>query len=71
MKSIQKGKYRHYKGQLYDVIGTARNSETLEDMVIYKALYGDYDTWVRPFDMFMEDVVINGKSQKRFEYVGD
>ena len=69
--SIQKGKYRHYKGHLYEVTGTARHSETLEDMVIYKALYGDFGIWVRPLKMFLEDIEVNGKIQKRFEFVGD
>lgn len=65
--SIQKGKYRHYKGNLYEVTGTARHSETLENMVIYKALYGDFGIWVRPLKMFLEDVNVDGKIQKRFE----
>lgn len=67
--SIKIGKYRHYKGHLYEVTGTARNSETLEDMVIYKALYGDFGIWVRPLEMFLEDIEVNGKIQKRFEFV--
>ena len=67
--SIQKGKYRHYKGHLYEVTGTARHSETLEDMVIYKALYGDFGIWVRPLKMFLEDIEVNSKIQKRFEFV--
>ena len=71
MSAIQKGKYRHYKGHLYEVTGTARHSETLEDMVIYKALYGDFGIWVRPLKMFLEDIEVNGKIQKRFEFVGD
>ncbi|MFY7842633.1 MAG: GNAT family N-acetyltransferase [Rhabdochlamydiaceae bacterium] len=71
MSTIQKGKYRHYKGHLYEVTGTARHCETLEDMVIYKALYGDFGIWVRPLKIFLEDIEVNGKIQKRFEFVGD
>lgn len=71
MSTIQKGKYRHYKGHLYEVTGTARHCETIEDMVIYKALYGDFGIWVRPLKMFLEDIEVNGKILKRFEFVGD
>lgn len=71
MNTIQKGKYRHYKGHLYEVTATVRHSETLEDMVIYKALYGDFGIWVRPLKMFLEDVEVKGKLQKRFEFVED
>lgn len=71
MSSIKTGQYRHYKGNLYEVKGTSRHSETLEDMVIYKALYGDFGIWVRPLKMFLEDVLVNGKIQKRFEFIGD
>lgn len=71
MSNIQKGKYRHYKGHLYEVIDTARHSETLEDMVVYKALYGDFGIWVRPLKMFLEDVEVNGKIQKRFEFINN
>jgi len=66
---IPLGVYRHYKGQLYDVTGFARHSETLEDMVIYKALYGEMKTWVRPLSMWSEAVIVDGKSVKRFESV--
>jgi hypothetical protein len=66
---LQKGKYRHYKGGLYEVIDIGRNSETLEYIVIYKALYGDFETWVRPLKMFIEDVEVNGVIQKRFEFI--
>lgn len=66
---LRLGKYKHYKGKYYEVIGVARHSETLEELVVY---YDDKrDLWVRPFKMFTEDVVINGKQMPRFEYVGD
>lgn len=67
---IKKGKYRHFKGNEYEVIDTALNSETLEEMVIYRALYGDEKLWVRPASMWNEDVEFNGKKIKRFEYTG-
>jgi len=60
------GLYRHYKGQLYEVVGTARHSESLEPMTLYRALYGEKGLWVRPAAMFNEDVVIDGIRQARF-----
>ncbi|HAT9394773.1 TPA: DUF1653 domain-containing protein, partial [Legionella pneumophila subsp. pneumophila] len=54
-------------GNLYEVIDVARHSESLEDMVVYRALYGDFKLWVRPLKMFLEDIEINGEIQKRFE----
>lgn len=66
---IKPGKYRHYKGNEYEVIGMARHSETLEDMVIYRALYGQGETWVRPASMWNETVVKDGVEMKRFEKV--
>ncbi len=66
---IQLGKYRHYKGKEYEVIGVARHSETLEDLVVYKALYGERDLWVRPAKMFLENVEINGKMIPRFKKI--
>jgi hypothetical protein len=65
---LKLGKYKHYKGHEYEVIGVARHSETLEDMVIYKALYGEQDLWVRPLKMFEEKVEVEGKIVARFEY---
>ena len=67
---IKLGKYKHYKGKEYEVIGTAKHSETLEDMVIYKALYGNHDLWVRPLEMFVEEVTINKEKCPRFKYIG-
>jgi cyclomaltodextrinase len=64
---IQAGRYRHYKGNEYEVIGIARHSETLEAMVVYRALYGEGGMWVRPAAMFTETVVIDGKTLPRFE----
>ena len=60
------GLYRHYKGLLYEVVGTARHSETLEPLTLYRALYGDKGLWVRPAAMFSEAVVIDGIRQPRF-----
>ena len=64
------GKYRHHKGKEYEVVGVAKHSETLEDMIVYRALYGEYELWVRPLKMFIEEVEVNGKKMLRFEYVG-
>jgi len=61
--------YRHYKGLDYKIIGVARHSETLEELVVYQALYGTFDFWVRPVFMFLETVEINGASFPRFEKV--
>jgi len=69
MSTIPLGIYRHYKGNEYEVIGFAKHSETLDDMVIYKSLYGEQGTWVRPLSMWEEWVQVNGKKVKRFELV--
>lgn len=66
---MQTGIYRHYKGKLYHVIGISRHSENLEEMVVYRCLYGNYGLWVRPRVMFEENVVIEGKSIPRFSFV--
>ncbi|MBN7769899.1 DUF1653 domain-containing protein [Marinobacter daepoensis] len=63
---VQPGRYRHYKGQTYDVIGVARHSETEESMVVYRCLYGDYSLWVRPLAMFQETVEVAGELVPRF-----
>ena len=60
------GRYRHYKGGEYDVLGTVRHSETLEPMTLYRALYGAHGLWVRPAAMFGEMVEIDGRPQPRF-----
>ncbi len=65
------GLYRHYKNLMYEVLGTARHSETLEPMTLYRALYGERGLWVRPAAMFNEDVVIAGVRQPRFTWVGE
>ena len=93
MNIISLGVYRHYKGNKYEVVGFAKHSETLEDMVIYKnltplptaelstaertfesadykALYGEKSTWVRPLSMWSEEIEVDGKIVKRFEYEG-
>ncbi len=67
--TLQPGIYRHYKGQQYRVIGTARHSETEEDVVVYQALYGEYGLWVRPLSMFSETVQVDGEQIARFSLV--
>ena len=63
---IEPGKYRHFKGKEYEVLYLARHSETLEQMVVYRALYGDFGIWVRPASMWNETVEHDGKSVPRF-----
>lgn len=67
----KKGRYRHYKGNEYELIGIANHSETLEKMVIYRALYGEGELWVRPLSMWGETVEVNGETKRRFTYIGD
>lgn len=66
---IAKGKYKHYKGKFYEVLDVARHSETLEYFVVYKTLYGEFDTWIRPLEMFIETIEVDGEQVKRFELV--
>ena len=68
---IKLGKYRHFKGMEYEVIGVAKHSETLAPMVVYRALYGERGLWVRPAEMWNETVTRDGKTQPRFTYIGD
>ena len=63
---LQPGRYRHFKGGEYEVLGVARHSEGLEDMVVYRPLYNDTGLWVRPLSMFTELIERNGKTQARF-----
>lgn len=65
------GLYRHYKGLMYEVVGTVRHSESLEPMTLYRALYGERGLWVRPAAMFTEDVTIDGVRQPRFARLPD
>ena len=69
--AIPPGKYRHFKGNFYQVIGIARHSETTEPMVVYRALYGEGGLWVRPAAMWLETVERDGKTFRRFERVED
>ena len=69
MQSILPGVYRHYKGNPYQVLYLAKHSETLEDMVVYQALYGERGIWVRPASMWNETVDYQGKQVKRFTYI--
>jgi cyclomaltodextrinase / maltogenic alpha-amylase / neopullulanase len=66
---IKPGKYKHYKGKEYEVIGVGKHSETLEDLVVYKALYGDGQIWIRPLSMFNEEVEVNSKKIPRFQHI--
>ncbi len=67
---LQKGLYKHYKGNMYEVYMMVQHSETEEWMVVYKALYGDEGMWVRPYDMFVEKIEVDGQLISRFEFVG-
>lgn len=66
LPALAPGRYRHYKGGEYEVIGVARHSETLAPMVVYRPLYGEAGLWVRPYAMFCETVLIDGRLQPRF-----
>lgn len=69
MATITPGRYRHYKGNDYTVVGVARHSETLEELVVYRQEYGDRGLWVRPAAMFAETVVVDGTPVPRFQLV--
>lgn len=71
MESIKPGRYRHFKGKEYEVLGVARHSETEEELVVYRALYGDFGLWVRPVSMWNEAVERDGKTVRRFTYIGE
>lgn len=71
-QNLKIGKYKHYKGNTYEVLGVAKHSETLEDFVVYKALYENSVSklWIRPIKMFLEKIEKDGKIINRFEYIG-
>lgn len=69
-ESIPKGRYRHFKGGEYEVIDVARDSETQQPVVVYRALYGEHGLWVRPLAMFAEIIERDGRRMPRFEYLG-
>ncbi len=76
MFDVKQGRYRHYKGKDYLLVGSARHSETLEEMVVYKPLYnskefGENSLWIRPKKMFFETVFVNGEEVPRFNYIGE
>lgn len=71
MSAVKPGLYRHFKGNYYQVIGTARHSETMEELIVYRALYGERGLWVRPASMWNELVERDGRTVKRFTYMGN
>ena len=71
MERIKPGRYRHFKGKEYEVLGVARHSETEDELVVYRALYGDFGLWVRPVSMWNETVERDGKTFRRFTYIGE
>ncbi len=71
MEPIRTGRWRHFKGNEYEVIGTAKHSESLEEMVVYRALYGEGGLWVRPASMWSETVERDGRVFPRFTYIGE
>ena len=68
---IRLGRYQHFKGKHYEVIGVAQHSENQEQLVLYRAMYGKYGLWVRPLSMFVETVEDDGKTLPRFKYIGN
>lgn len=71
MEPIKPGRYRHFKGNEYRLLYMAKHSETMEDMVVYQALYGEHGIWVRPASMWSETVERDGKTYTRFTYIGE
>ncbi|HVF17088.1 MAG TPA: DUF1653 domain-containing protein [Steroidobacteraceae bacterium] len=71
MNIIKPGRYRHFKGNEYEVVGLARDSETMEEVVVYRALYGEHGLWVRSAKMFAETIERDGRTMPRFQYLGD
>ncbi|MBE7018335.1 MAG: DUF1653 domain-containing protein [Ruminococcaceae bacterium] len=69
--NMKLGKYRHFKGNEYEALYIAKHSETLEEMVVYRALYGEFGIWVRPLSMWEETVIHEGREVKRFTYIGE
>jgi hypothetical protein len=67
--SLDIGRYRHYKGNEYEVIGVAKHSEDETNLVVYRPLYGEKSLWVRPLDMFVETVEVDGETKARFKYI--
>jgi hypothetical protein len=70
MNTVKIGRYRHYKGKEYTVIGVARHSETEEELVVYRKEYDDHGLWVRPVGMFVENVEVGGQTMPRFQFIG-
>lgn len=70
MNDVQTGRYRHYKGKDYTVIGVARHSETEEELVVYRQEYGDHGLWVRPNAMLLESAEVDGRTVPRFQHLG-
>ena len=69
--TVKKGIYQHFRGQRYEVLDVARHSETGEEYVVYRALYGERDLWLRPLEMFVETVERDGRMLQRFAWIAD
>jgi len=68
---LKLGKYKHYKGKEYKLIGVAKHSETFAEFVVYQGIYDSHDLWIRPLKMFLEEVEVDGKKVPRFQYLGN